>query len=225
MGPGRLTSLKVRRKLIKDPKASKLDSSPNSNLMNVSHKLRKATSTMSQKMGEIYVAQTKTVDALNFQGCFIESVNNKLVDLEKRDMEKKKQIDILSRELRSTKERLTAVNAKVDENTKELKSCYIIVNGIAEGKDENCKEVALKFFRNLVPTFQSEKISLAYRVGKERKDGGVNRTMFVKFRDIESKQEIMKRKSILHKNKALGLSKIFCNDDLPEETRQKRQEI
>lgn len=86
----------------KDSKASKLDTSPNTKLINVSQKLRKATATMSQKMGEIYVAQTETVDALNFQGCFVESVNNKLIDLDKRDMERKKQIDTLSRELRST---------------------------------------------------------------------------------------------------------------------------
>lgn len=125
---------------------------------------------MSQKMGEIYVAQTEAVDALNFQGCFIESVNNKLMDLEKRDVERKKQMDVMSRELRSTKEQLMEVNSKVDENSKELHSCNMIVNGITEVTDENCKEVSLKFFRNLVPNFQSEKILLAYRVGKERKD-------------------------------------------------------
>lgn len=101
----------------------------------------------------------------------------------------------------------------------------MIVNGIAEGKDENCKEAAVKFFRNLVPNYQSEKILLAYRVGKGSKDGEVNWTMFVKFRDIEAKQEIMKRKSVLHKNKALGLGKVFCNDNLPEEIRLKRQEM
>lgn len=180
---------------------------------------------MSQKMGEIYVAQTETVDALNFQGCFIENVNNKLVDLEKRDIERKKQIDTLSRELRSTKEELSLVNTKVNENTKELRSCNMIINGIAKDKDENCKDVSLKFFRNLVPNYQSDKILLAYRVGKERKDGEVNRAMFVKFRDVEAKQEVMKRKSVLRKNKSLGLGKVFCNDDLPEDVRQKRQEM
>lgn len=135
----------------KEKKSSKMDSSPNAKLVNVSLKLRKATSTMSQKMGEIYVAQTETVDALNYQGCFIESVSNKLSDLEKRDKGKEK---FLSKELRSTKEQLANVNAKVEANTKELKSCNMKVNGIAENKDENCKEVAVKFFRNLVPNLK-----------------------------------------------------------------------
>lgn len=218
-------NLSKNKEEAKDSKASKLDTSPNSKLINVSQKLRRATSTMSQKMGEIYVAQTETVDALNFQGCFIENVNNRLVDLEKRDTERKKQIDTLSKELRNTKEQLSLVNTKVNENTKELRSCNMIINGIAEGKDEDCKDVSLKFFRNLVPNYQSEKILLAYRVGKERSDGEVNRAMFVKFRDIEAKQELMKRKSVLHKNKALGLGKVFCNDDLPEDIRRKRQEM
>lgn len=209
----------------KESKTIKVEISPNSKLVDVSHKLRKATSTMSQKMGEIYVAQTETVDALNYQGCFIESVSNKLTDLEKRDREKDRKINHLSKELRSTKEELASENLKVDENTKELKSCNMIVNGIAENKCENCKKVAVKFFRNLVPTFQPDKILLAYRVGKDRTEGEVNRALFIKFRDPESKLEIMRRKSVLHKNKTLGLSKVFCNNDLPEETRLKRQEM
>lgn len=53
----------------------------------------------------------------------------------------------------------------------------------------------------------------------------MNRALFVKFKDIESKHEIMKRKSVLHKNKALGLGRVFCNDDLSEEVRLKRQEM
>lgn len=62
-------------------------------------------------------------------------------------------------------------------------------------------------------------------MGKERSEGEVSRVLFVKFRDIEAKQEIMKRKSVLYKNKTLGLSKVYCNDDLPEEVRLKRQEM
>lgn len=111
-------NLSQNKEEAKDSKASKLETSPNSKLVNVSLKLRKATSTMSQKMGEIYVAQTETVDALNFQGCFIESVNSKLVDLEKRDMERKKEINAPSSELRSTKEKLSAVNKKVTRTQK-----------------------------------------------------------------------------------------------------------
>lgn len=208
-----------------EAKMSKTGSSPGTKLVNVSMKLRQTSSTISQKMGEIFVSQTEAVDAINFQSCFIESVNTKISALNERDKEKQIQIDNLAQELRTTKDQLSKVNLQVDENTKEIKSCNMVINGITEKKDENCKEVALTFFRNLVTNYSIDKIRSAYRVGKESKDGEVSRALLVKFRDPEAKQEIMKRKGTLHKNKELGLTRVFCNDDLPEDKRVKRQEL
>lgn len=55
-----------------EAKMSKTEGSPDTKLVNVSMKLRQTSSTVSQKMGEIYVSQTEAVDAINFQSCFIE---------------------------------------------------------------------------------------------------------------------------------------------------------
>lgn len=56
--------------------------------------------------------------------------------LDAKDKEKQNQIDNLARELRNTKDQLNKVNVKVDDNTKELKSCNMVINGITEKKDE-----------------------------------------------------------------------------------------
>lgn len=47
--------------------------------------------------------------------------------------------------------------------------------------------------------------------------------MLIKFKNPQDKQNIMKKKSILKSNKEHN--KVFCNDDLPEETRKTRQTL
>lgn len=125
----------------------------------------------------------------------------------------------------STKEELSKVKTDVKDIHKKMRNNNMIINGLAEKLNENSKDAALSFFHKLVPDLKSDSIIVAYRVCKNSGDGEVNRALFVKFRDSETKASIMKKKNLLYKDKSLGLKSVFCNDDLTEENRLLRQEM
>lgn len=179
---------------------------------------------MSQKLGEMYVSQAETVDAVQFQGGFIETVSKKILSLEQKDSDKEKRIEELTTELRLTREQLGDIRADVNKNKRELKSNNMIINGFKEQNNENCIEATVNFLKKLVPELKAEHISIAYRVGKKN-DDEVNRAMFVKFKEEEMKRKIMKQKGKMYKDRSLGMRNVYCNDDLPEESRLLRHNM
>lgn len=182
-------------------------------------------SAVSQKLGEIFVTQSEANEALQFHGGFIEMVSTRLLKLEQREREREKQITDLKNELLSTKEELSSVKTEVKENTKEIKGNNMIINGLKEPANENCKDTAVDFLRKLVPELDANHLSNVYRMGRTSGSGEVNRALFIKFRDGDMKARVMKQKSQLHRNKNLGLKSVFCNDDLSEDMRLSRQEM
>lgn len=187
--------------------------------------LQKDVETLSQKIGEIYVSQTENIDAVHFQGGFIETVSGKLLDLERRERERERRIDDLSDELKATKDELSKVKVDVSDNKKELKANNMIVNGFKEKPDEKCIEASVAFLKKLVPELCADHISTAYRLGKKGNDDEVNRAMFIKFKDPEIKRKILQQKGRMYRDKNLGMKNVFCNDDLSEERRELRQEM
>lgn len=187
--------------------------------------LQRDVETVSQKIGEIYVSQSETVDAVQFQGGFIETVSRKLLDLEKKQRDSDRKMEDLTDELRATQEELSKVKVDVNENKKELKSNNMVISGFPEKPSEKCIENTVTFLRKLVPELKAEHIVTAYRLGRKGGDGEVNRSMFVKFREPEMKRRIMQQKGKMYKDKELGMRRVFCNGDLSEEKRILRQEM
>lgn len=182
-------------------------------------------SAVSQKLGEIYVSQMEAVDAVQFHGGFLETISTRLLNMEDREREREKKIADLNKKLITTQEELSTVKAAVKENTKEIKGNNMIVNGLKELANKNCKDTAVDFLKKLVPDIKAEHLSNAYRMGKTTGDGEVNRALYIKFHDGDMKARVMKQKAQLYKNKNLGLKSVFCNDDLDEEARLVRQEM
>lgn len=144
--------------------------------------LQRDVETVSQKIGEVYVSQSEAVDAVQFQGGFIETVSKKLIELESRERDRHKKIEDLSDELRATNQELSKVKVDVNENKKELKSNNMIISGFREQPNEKCVESTVTFLKKLVPELKAAHIATAYRLGKGT-DGEINRSMFVKFND------------------------------------------
>lgn len=183
--------------------------------------MNESVGAMSGKLGELYISHAATIASVNFQNDFVETLNKKMNDLTEREKIRDKQIEELCFELQETKAVLRDVKKETRENTLELKSKNVVINGIAESKDEVAISAVVKFLRNIDPNFTSDKIENAYRLGQTTSKG--TRGMLVKFKDPTTKQSIMKKKSALKSKKEL--SRVFCNEDLPEDTRKLRQRL
>lgn len=65
----------------------------------------------------------------------------------------------------------------------EIKSKNLIINGIPEKADENCKTSVTNFLNNfIIPNFSENRIQNAYRLGEPAKK--VVRGMLVELKDI-----------------------------------------
>lgn len=198
---------------------------PNLELESLKGKLKKDITTVTKKLGDLYVMQSESVETLQFHTGFIESVSNRLLTLEKKEKEKDCKIFDLENELFATKDELGKVKNDVRENTNDRKSANMIVNGLREEPNEDCNTIALSFLRKLIPDLSGDSIADTYRLGKGTSDGEVNRALFIKFKDTKTKMQIMKKKGALYRDKALGLGSVYCNDDLTEEKRRTRQDM
>lgn len=176
---------------------------------------------ISTKLENLYLSHSAMVGSVNFHGDFLDSINTRLQDAVKRDKLKDKQIEDLTFELQETQATLRQVNKKATDTQMELKSKNLVINGIAEKPDENCKTSVTTFLRNIIPNFSADSIENAYRLGKPAKK--LVRGMLVKFKNLESKQSVMVKKSALKDRK--DLNKVYCNDDLTDENRKVRQKI
>lgn len=179
------------------------------------------TGAVSGKLGELYISHAATIASVNFQNDFVETINSKMNELSERERIRDQKIEEMAFEVMETKASLRSVHKETRENTLELKSKNLVINGIPETKDENAITTVVKFLKNIDPNFSAEKLENAYRLGQAGGKG--TRSMLVKFKDPIAKQNIMRKKSALKSKKECD--KIYCNDDLPDETRKHRQKL
>lgn len=182
-------------------------------------KMNENDGAMSGKLGELYISHAATIASVNFQNDFVETLNKKMNEITDRKKVRDQKLNELAFELQETKAVLRTVQKETRENTLELKSKNLIINGIPEKQDENPFNTATNFLKNIDPAFTVDKIENAYRLGQAGGKG--NRGLLIKFKDPLTKQSIMKKKSVLKSSKEHG--KVFCNEDLPEDRRKFRQ--
>lgn len=80
--------------------------------------------------------------------------------------------------------------------------------------------MAITFLKDLVPNIESKDIVNAYRMGAP---GESKRSILIKFKSLDTKMEIMSKKSTLKDKKKM--KNVYCNEDLPERTRKLRQKL
>lgn len=176
---------------------------------------------VSGKMGELYISHAATIASVNFQNDLVETINSKMNEITEREKARDHQISELAFELMETKAALRNVKKETRENTMEIKSKNLVINGMPETKDENAINAVVKFLKNIDSNFSADKLENAYRLGQS--SAKITRGMLVKFKNPAVKQSIMKKKSALKKNKECD--KMFCNEDMPEDARKHRQRL
>lgn len=183
--------------------------------------MNESVGAVSGKLGELYISHAATIASVNFQNDVVETLNSKIIDLSESARIRDQKMEDLAFELLETKATLRKVQKETRDNTQELKSKNVVINGILEKKDENPISTVVKFIKNIDPNFSAEKLENAYRLGPDIGRGP--RGMLVKFKDPRVKQDIMKKKAALKANK--DCDKIYCNDDMPEDVRKHRQKL
>lgn len=182
--------------------------------------MNESVSAVSGKMGELYISHAATIASVNFQNDLVETLNSKINEITDRERVRDQQMNELAFELMETKATLRNVPKETRDNTMEIKSKNLVINGMPESKDEVALTAVVKFLKNIDPNFSVDKLENAYRLGGQP-GGKAPRGMLVKFKHPEAKQMIMKRKNALKKHK--DCDKVFCNEDIPEDVRKHRQ--
>lgn len=91
---------------------------------------------VSGKLGELYISHAASIASINFQNDFVETLNSKMNELTERERMRDKKLEEMAFELQETKATLRNVQRETRENTLELKSKNLIINGISEKQDE-----------------------------------------------------------------------------------------
>lgn len=99
--------------------------------------MNESVGAVSGKLGELYISHAATIASVNFQNDFVETLNSKMNELTEREKARDKKIEEMAFELLETKATLRSVHKETRENTMELKSKNLVINGIPENKDEN----------------------------------------------------------------------------------------
>lgn len=85
---------------------------------------------VSGKMGELYISHAATIASVNFQNDVVETLNSKMNEMADREKIRDKKMMELAFELQETHATLRSVKKETRENTLELKSKNLVVNGI-----------------------------------------------------------------------------------------------
>lgn len=185
--------------------------------------LRDEIKMVSKKIGDLYTAHAETVSSVNFHGNFLETLSEKIHNLDRNLKINEKKTWATELKQRKTDYKLDKVSKDVRDNTKAIKQKNLVINGLVEPKNENSVITAVTFLKNLVPDINSTHIAKAYRVGVDSQGKKGNRPLIIQIKDPAMKDVIMKKKAQLKDNK--DLKKIFCNNDVPEESRKTQQII
>ena len=95
----------------------------------------------------------------------------------------------------------------------------IVISGLSEIKDEDCKQKAKEFFKENLKIKEEIDIEIAHRMGEGR-----NRPMVIKLRNQEDKAIIFKNSPSLKDQKNKDDKPYYVNDQLPDAiTEHKRQ--
>lgn len=184
----------------------------------VGDELRDEIAMVSKKIGEICVSHGSVVNSLQFHSDYLESLNNKMSNIDLGAQIRDGRMDKIEHGIREQKTKLTYVNREVQDYGREVKAKNIVINGLSEKKGENTVKVAATFLKNFATSIDAKDIENAYRMGAP---GEAKRSILVKFKTMDTKKEVMAKKSSLKDKK--NLKKVYCNEDLTENTRKTRQ--
>ena len=142
-----------------------------------------------------------------------------MVKLSKENTILKGMVQRQFRQITELYDRVTYLSAKSMENN-------LIISGIEEkGKDEDCVDTMLTFFRETLEIdANAEEIMVAYRMGKFSKYQKFSRRMMVRC-DFNLKERAMANSSVLKDKKNATEGGYYVNKQLPEQMQEQKREM
>lgn len=180
--------------------------------------LCKEIAMVSKKIGEMCVSHGSVVNSTQFHSDYLESLNAKVSKIDLGAQMQNERMDKMEHGLHEQRNKLLGVNREVQVYGREVKAKNIVINGLSEKKGENTVKVAATFLKSFVTNLEPKDIENAYRMGAP---SDAKRSILVKFKDMDTKKDVMAKKASLKDQKKL--KKVYCNEDLPEAIRKTRQ--
>lgn len=164
----------------------------------VGEELRDEIAMVSKKIGEICLSHGSVLKSLQFHSDYLETINDKVFKLDLGLQADDKRMEKIDRKLRDQGNKLIRVEHEVQDYGREVKARNIVINGLSEKKAENTAKLVATFLETIVPNLKVKDIENAYRMGTP---GESKRSILVKFKSMETKKDVMAKKSSLKDKK------------------------
>lgn len=186
-------------------------------------KMEEAMVEISAKVGECVTTNSDTVATLNAHSDIMCTSNKEIKVLIAENKRLTKRLDNLEADKKADRERITQVERLANTNAHALKNSNIVIEGIPENPNENCRVVAAEILKAIEKKSGAEDIISAYRIGHSSEHSKRPRSMVVKLTDPLIKLIIMENKWRL--TKLDNYANIFLNDDLPPDIKKERRTL
>lgn len=124
----------------------------------ICNELMDGIGSLTSKMGELYFTNQQTVASLNYQGSNIGGINEDIADLKDQLDEKDEEIRDLRGQLREALSKIEEAQKDIGEVKTDIRNKNMVINGLPEVNNENCKLTVLKFLKNIDPSMKPEHI-------------------------------------------------------------------
>lgn len=114
------------------------------------------------RVGDCVNAQEDTIPTLNAHSDLIYKSNEEIKELKKENLFLNKRQDTLDAAQKCAKEKLQEVESTANANSQMLKNANIVIEGIIEDKEEDCRSIAGEIFKEIEGKIGQGEIISAY---------------------------------------------------------------
>lgn len=175
------------------------------------------------RVGDCVTAHGDIVPTLNTHSDLLFKSNEEIKDLRRENQRLTKRLDNLEAAHKTSNERLGEVERTANSNAHSLKNANLVIEGIVENVNEDCRSLVCEIFKILEDKCGSDDVISAYRIGNATEHDKFPRPIIVKMVDPVIKLMLMENKWKLFKNEKY--SGVFLNDDLPPAIKKERREL
>lgn len=178
---------------------------------------------MGYKLGDVFTSQHDILDALDFNSHELQDLREKVKMTSNLCKQNEKKQNEFTVAMNKVNERLDRLERAQLEMSTEIRAKGIVISGLKEQQNEDPHLVSYNFLTNIEPTLKFDDLDICYRLGTSQTESKNSKNMMVVFMGLGKKQQIMKKKNNLKDNPSY--KSTYLNDDLPQETREIRENL
>ena len=190
-----------------------------------------------RRLKSVEEGQAKKIEAIETEVKKLQTVPKKIQQIETRMDVQKKKLQVVSDKvdqvtidrdkfnfmidlLIGQEQRITHLNDKVTDMQVRSMKANLVINGLPQQENEDCKEVVSTFFKEKMKIEEEVKIDVAHRIG-----AGKTRAMVVRLKDPSEKAKIFTSVSKLKGKKNSEDKHYSVGDQLPEAIAERQRQM